>query len=482
MTPGLIDSHVHLIPGGLSLSRLDLAEVSTKQQFINAITAAAQTAAPGQWILGGNWDENLWGGELPAASWIDAATPDNPVFLTRSDAHSAIANTLAMKIVGLTKDTPDPPGGVIMRLQTQEPTGLVADAAMLLISQHIPESSHAERLEALFAAQDHALEHGITAVHDMGRVAFQEGEEAAWTDFQELLLPAAGDGRLKIRVRAFLPLPTWRRLAERVKYVGTEHPSKKLSWGALKEFYDGSLGSRTALMHAPYEDGGKSNIGTCSVDRMVFKDQVEAAHASGLQVAVHAIGDRAVDEVLEVFSTLKGTHDVRHRIEHAQHLHSNATAELMASLGIMATPNPLHVRADSKIVTSRLGMQRTGRAYAFKSLMRAGVKVAFASDWPVAPLDALKSIRLASTAERFESVSPSEALMSQTYIAAVAGMQEEIIGRIRVGLHADFAVFDGDMLDLRAENPPRVVRTYVDGTCQYGCEASKTANDVKDEL
>lgn len=209
VTPGLIDPHVHVISAGLSLSRLDLRSIKSKAEFVERVAKAAAKLTPGQWVLGANWDESAWGGEAPAASWLDAVTPHNPVFLTRSDSHQGVANSLALAAAGLGKATADVAGGVIHRDASGHPTGLLADAAMTLVTSHIPSVGKKERQAALQAAQRHALARGVTAVHDMGRVAFQEGQDAAWEDLMEVYVPAAADGTLKLRVRAFVPLTTW---------------------------------------------------------------------------------------------------------------------------------------------------------------------------------------------------------------------------------------------------------------------------------
>jgi hypothetical protein len=209
--PGLIDPHVHVIHGGMSLSQLDLGAASSKAAFVAAVAAAAARLPPGAWLLGGNWDESRWGGEPPVAAWIDAATAHLHVFLTRLDSHQALANSRALALAGVTAATPDPPGGVIARSPGADgrPTGLLADAAMRLVRLHVPPASAAQRRAALLAAQAHALKRGITGWHDMGRVAFQEGEEAAWDDLEGVYVPAADDGALRVRLYAFVPLSTW---------------------------------------------------------------------------------------------------------------------------------------------------------------------------------------------------------------------------------------------------------------------------------
>jgi predicted amidohydrolase YtcJ len=549
VTPGLIDAHLHLISGGLSLSRLDLRQVASKQEFIDAVRAAVESSSPGEWIQGANWDESQWGGgEVPSAAWINEISPKNPIFLTRMDAHQAVVNDVAMALANLTADTPDPAGGVITRDPiTKQPLGLLSDAAMLLVSSAIPPKTIGQRRAGFLTAQEHLLSLGITSVHDMGRIAFLEGEDAAWEDLEDVYLSAAEDGSLKLRVNVFFPLPTWRRLVERVNHVGLRHPGGKLMWGGVKEFYDGSLGSRTALMHEPYVGGPEKRkqeneaeeeqeeqlFGTRTVDKAVFQQQIQGAHDAGLQIAVHAIGDRAVDEVLEAYAALekikqqqrdevtKSDHEsdekeqgkqnkkslnknyptrssirhIRHRIEHAQHTRNTAEVRAkMAKLGIVTTPNPLHLLADGNILESRLGKERVDHgAYAFKTLCsptsffslekennekeenddgNSGYVVcAFASDWPVVPLNPALTLRAASLQPRKESVTPEEALVGITSGAAFVGHREKELGSITPGLFADFVVFspNSDILD-GTLGYAEVRQTFIDGVCVYGCQ------------
>ena len=561
VTPGLIDTHLHLISGGLSLAlhRLNLHEISSKQEFIHAVHAACSQALPNSWVLGAGWDESKWGGGdgPPTAAWLDAPQicPQNPVFLLRMDAHQGLANSLALRIAGITAATESPDGGVIMRADGTsdgtsdsdkggEPTGVLSDAAMALVTRHIPVTSISQRKAAFFAAQRHLLSLGITSVHDMGRIAFLEGETAAWDDLEEVYMQVANTGEMKIRVAAFVPLSTWQRMAVRVRHIGRVHAGGKLSWGGVKEFYDGSLGSRTALMHEAYEDeeiddenSGGREFGKRTVNVSTFRQLVAGADAAGLQVAVHAIGDKAVDEVLEVFAetaavaaaaaagirkkkTQKGIkseksgggggeeeevernhhhHRRCHRIEHAQHVSNAATvAQEMAKLNIFCTPNPLHLLADEDVLLPRLGAKRAQQAYAFKTLCRKGAGCAFASDWPVVAVDPLGTLRAAVLEGREESVTPVEALEAQTKGAAAecdGGGSGNEVGSVAVGFKADFVVFEQDVIEKMLNDEEggdssssnsgggrmnRVLKTYVDGVCEFGC-GGKGKND-RDEL
>ncbi|KAL4431236.1 hypothetical protein ABPG75_006492 [Micractinium tetrahymenae] len=521
VTPGLIDAHLHLIPGGLSLSRLDLSAATSRQQFVSAVAAAAAGLSDGSWLLGAGWDESKWGGELPSAAWVDAVTPSTPFLLTRHDAHMALANSAALRLAGIGPGTSEPPGGTILKAADGQPSGLLTDAAIQLVSVHIPPLSVSERRRAFEAAVQHALSLGITMVHDLSRIAFLEGEEAAWEDLEEVYVPAANEGRLPLRIHSFVPLTTWRRMAERVRHLGTAHPSGMLFWGGVKEFADGSLGSRTALFHQPYADQPGSS-GTRTIELAALRRLVADADAAGLQVAVHAIGDRAVDEVLSIYAELAANRSVHssgsssahgngsggdggsgsssrgssssgggatepgrrrppHRIEHAQHISGPATAAAMATAGVAATPNPQHLLADRAVLLPRLGAERAGagRTYAFRTLLQAGVVSAFGSDWPVVPLDPLAGALYAAVHRAApgsgdapwapsEALTPAQALAAHTWAGAAAAGFERDLGSIAAGKLADFAVLSRQPGDTAA----RARQTHVGGRCQFGPQTS----------
>jgi hypothetical protein len=303
-----------------------------------------------------------------------------------------------------------------------------------------------------------------------------------------------------------------RRLAERVRHLGTAHRGGRLSWGGVKEFADGSLGSRTALMHSPYADD-PSNSGTRVADLALLAERAALADAAGLQLAVHAIGDRAVDDVLGVLEGLppldaraaaaaaaagQGQRPRRHRVEHAQHLSGPGAAARMAAVGAVATPNPLHLAADAVGMGARRGAERAGagRSYAFRTLLAAGVRLAFATDWPVVALDPLGALRAAVTrrgddggaAEAAvwgpeEAVTAEEALAAQTLGAAYAGRQERQLGSISLGKHADFVVLSADPLAAAGGGGarPEVLQTYVAGVCEYGCGAEAAESAAEEE-
>ncbi len=289
-----------------------------------------------------------------------------------------------------------------------------------------------------------------------------------------------------------VPLPTWPRLAARVAALGRTHSSGRLSWGSVKEFHDGSLGSGTALMHEPYVNDPATN-GTRVIDPARLAKEAHAAAAAGLQVAIHAIGDKAVDEVLDIMAGIEhslpasaGGGPLRHRIEHAQHLSGAAAAARFGELGVTALLNPLHLITDRHMLHRSLGAYRSGhgRAFAYKTLLEAGAPMALASDWPVVDLDPMGSFYAAAyrrlpgdkqpwTAS--EAIPAETSLLGHTAHAAKAALLDEWVGRLRPGLKADFVLLSGSLLDLKGdvgEQLPAVLRTYMDGACVHGCAAA----------
>src|SRR5436305_13341116 len=294
--PGFNDSHVHFLSGGFQLSSVDLRDANTPQEFAERIRAFASKLPKGRWITGGDWDHERWpnvrgSAPLPTKELIDAFTPDRAVFVNRLDGHMALANSYALRLAGVPRDTPDPPGGLIVRdAKTGEPTGVLKDAAQGFVWKVVPEPSFDEKLEAARAATNHAAAHGVTSVQDM----------SAGTTvgvYQSLL----GRGELKTRIYAVSPLPDWERLGR----VGVLRAfgGDVLRIGGLKGFSDGSLGSTTALFFEPYNDAPDTR--GIPADEMfpegVMLKRVREADAAGLQVLIHAIGDKANDTILSIY-------------------------------------------------------------------------------------------------------------------------------------------------------------------------------------
>ncbi|PVH37493.1 hypothetical protein PAHAL_5G017200 [Panicum hallii] len=314
--PGFIDSHVHFIDGGLQLARVPLRGVRSREDFISRVKEATRDKHPGQWILGGGWNNDVWGGDFPAASWLDDISPDNPVWLSRMDGHMGIANSLAMKIAGIDRSTNDPIGGAIMRTAEGEPTGLLVDTAMVLMFDVIEKVSTHERREALLRASRHALMRGVTTVVDVGNYFPGVSAEKTWQDFSDVYEWAHSMQKMMIRVCLFFPMPTWARVSDLIGKNGRSL-SQWIHLGGVKAFLDGSLGSSSALFHEPYE-GDPGNYGLQVTDMDSLLNRTSESDKSGLQVAIHAIGDKANDMLLDMVDKvvdLNGVRDRRFRVQ-----------------------------------------------------------------------------------------------------------------------------------------------------------------------
>eukprot|EP00879_Flechtneria_rotunda_P010028 GHRR01010484.1.p1 GENE.GHRR01010484.1~~GHRR01010484.1.p1 ORF type:complete len:723 (+),score=236.85 GHRR01010484.1:581-2749(+) len=466
--PGIVDPHVHLIPGGLLLAGVQLRGSHSKQEMQRRLAAGAVKlsttgVASGSelahaWLMGGGWSEEDWGTEMPDASWIDEATGNIPTFLTRMDNHMALVNTAALKIAGLlggnnsSVDETSNAGcdrSLIDRdFVTGQPNGLLRECAMEYVRQHIPPPSPQQRKVALDAAGAYFLSRGVTAVGDMGWGCFGVAN-SSWVDLEQVYDVAAAEGAMPVRVSAYVTLHSWRRLAHRVQTMGDRHhQSGRLVWGNLKEFADGSLGSSTAFMWEPYltekqpissSDSGlavvtpglaissstmcsstktscsgahgnsssdiasrsantKVTHGTRVIETAELEAMIAGAHKAGLQVAIHAIGDRALDEVLDIFNRVgnckPGKPCINHRIEHVQHISNASAAARLASLGLIAVPNPQHLLTDKFMLLTKLGASRAGagKAFAFKTLQDSKVVMGFSSDWPVVEVLPMHSV------------------------------------------------------------------------------------------
>ncbi len=444
LLPGFVDGHTHFLSGGFQLSSVDLRDAETPEEFARRIARFAETLEPGEWITGGDWDHELWGGELPEKEWVDSLTQDNPVFVSRLDGHMALANSLALEAGGVTAETADPPGGVVVRAADGSPAGVLRDNAMGLVSRAIPERSAEEWDRALEAAATHALSLGVTQVHDVDGWASLEVYRRAH---------AAGD--LPLRVYVAVPMSTWERMRDLVAEEG--RGDQWLWWGGLKAFVDGSLGSTTAWFYEPYADE-PSTAGLLTTDTAQLRAWIRGSDAVGLQPLVHAIGDRANDWVLDVYEELEaeqGPRDRRYRIEHAQHLTRDAIRRT-AELGVIPSMQPYHAADDGRWAEKRIGPDRILTTYAFRSLLDEGARVAFGSDWTVAPLDPLLGIDAAVTRRTIDGANPDgwvprervtleETLTAYTRNASFAGFSDAFSGTLTSGKVADLVVLSGDL-------------------------------------
>lgn len=398
IVPGFIDNHTHFLSGGFQLASVDLRSATTKQAFIDSIKTFAQRLPEGRWILGGDWDHEVWGGELPDRSWIDSFTRDIPVFVNRYDGHMALANTAALKIAGITENTKAPAGGEIQRRKGSNiPTGLLRDEAMDLVSAKIPPFTDAMMDENLDRAIQEAWRNGVTQIHDMGSYG-------GWIDL-DTYRRAKANNKLGIRVYSFVALRTWAKLDSLIKKEGKG--DDRLFWGGLKGFVDGSLGSTTAWFYEPYLDAPNTS-GLLVSDTAWLRRQILSADSAGLQLAIHAIGDRANDWLLDVYASALASSrhkDKRFRIEHAQHL-SAAALPRFHELGVIPSMQPYHAIDDGRWAAKRLDDDRLRRTYAFKSLLNHRAGLTFGSDWTVAPLSPILGIYAAVTRSTLDNKNP----------------------------------------------------------------------------
>ena len=360
--PGFNDAHIHLMTGGAQLDSVDLKDAATPGEFARRIGERAKGAAKGEWILGGNWDEQGWpGAPLPTRALVDAVTPDTPVFVTRYDEHMSLANSVALRLAGVTAATPDPPGGVIVRDAKGNPTGILKDAAQAYVFKVIPPPTAEQRARTLRRALGHMASLGVTSVQDMG----PDPDDVA------LYEALASRGELTTRIRAVpAEVPLAKRLASGpVRH----HPSAFLRVSGAKGFADGSLGSTTALFFEPYTDDPASR--GLLADEMQPLDgmraRLVAIDKAGEQLCIHAIGDRAISMVLDLFEDVQranGPRDRRPRIEHSQHLAPKDFVRY-AQLGAIASVQPYHAIDDGKWAERRIGAERAKTTYAFRSFL-----------------------------------------------------------------------------------------------------------------
>ncbi len=467
VTPGFIDNHTHFLSGGFQLASVDLRAARTPQEFIARLAAFATALPEGRWITGGDWDHEAWGGELPRREWIDSVTQRHPVFVNRLDGHMALANSLAMELAGVDGDFQTPEGGTIVRDAAGAPSGIFKDEAMGLIFPAIPEPTQAELDEALQRAMDHAARLGVTQVHDVGSFG-------GWPDLATYRRNAAA-GTLKTRIYSMVALATWPRLDSLVQADG--RGDALLRWGGLKGFVDGSLGSTTAWFYEPYADEPETS-GLLVNDTAQLRRWILDADAAGLQVAVHAIGDRANDYLLDVFAEAErrhGARDRRFRVEHAQHL-TRTAIERFDDLNVIPSMQPYHAIDDGRWAEKRIGPRRILTTYPFRSLIDAGASLTFGSDWTVAPLNPLEGIYAAVTRRTLdgahpegwvpqEKISVAEALHCFTANNAYAGFQEDRLGILMPGYLADFVVLSDNLFEIEPEaiREVQVLRTVVGG-------------------
>ena len=471
--PGFNDSHTHFLSGGFQLSGVDLRDAKSPEEFAARIRAFAERQPTGRWITGGDWDHERWSdAKLPTRELIDRFTSDTPVFVSRLDGHMALANSLALRRAGVTRQTLDPPGGLIVRdPKTGEPTGILKDAAMSYVWRVIPEPSFEDKLAAARAATEHAARLGVTSVQDMSA-----GNDVGV--YQTLL----DRSELKTRIYVVSPLPAWERLA--ATGVRAHFGSDMLRIGGLKGFADGSLGSTTAFFFAPYKDAPETRglAGPEMFPEGAMLDRVRGADRAGLQVMIHAIGDLANDMILSIFEQVtreNGERDRRFRIEHAQHLRREDIPRF-GRARIIASMQPYHAIDDGRWAEKRIGKERAKTTYAFRSLLDSGATLAFGTDWTVAPLDPMLTIYAAATRRTLDGknsngwipeqkISVEEAVRAYTAGSAYAEFADTVKGTLTPGKLADLVILSRDIfkIDPKGIEKVKVVMTIMDGRVVY---------------
>ena len=468
LVPGFIDTHVHFIASGSGLASVQLRDAATPEEFSARIGEFAKNVDPGEWIMYGDWDHTLWGGELPRRDWIDDVTPDNPVWVYRLDGHMALANSAALALSGVDADSADIDGGTIVRYEDGRPTGLLKDNAMIMVEEAIPEAAAAKLDREARAAMEHVAGNGVTSVHDM----------AGWQSLATYRR-AQERGEMLTRIYSVVPLRDWEKLRDEVAAKGTG--DEWLRVGGLKGFMDGSLGSHTAAMLEPFTDEPEDK-GFLINDLDDMRDWVTGADAAGLQIMVHAIGDSAIRDLLDVFLDAvetNGERDRRFRMEHAQHI-APQDVERFAVQKIIASMQPYHAIDDGRWAEEVIGPERAKTTYAFRSLIDAGATVTFGSDWSVAPATPIEGIYAAVTRQTLDGANPGgwvpeqtvtveQSLHAYTTAAAYSSFEENIKGMLKPGMLADFVLLDRDLTQIDPETirDTEILRTVVGGEVVY---------------
>ena len=463
IVPGLHDAHAHFTGLGAGMQRIDLRGTTSYEQVVSAVRQRAAAARPGEWIVGRGWDQNDWPDkQWPTHDLLSAASPDNPVFLTRVDGHAGLVNRRAMDLAGLGAATTDPPGGRLIRGSGNQPSGVLIDNAQGLVSSKIPPVSAAQLEEQILLADRETRRLGLTMVHDAGT-------DGRTIEAYKRLIDA---GRLKTRLYVMLrgPLPTLQQAFDNGPIV--DYGNHRLAVRAIKVVADGALGSRGAAMLEPYSDEpGTTGLLTTPPEEIYA--QTLAASKAGFQTAIHAIGDRANRLVMDVFERVQrevpGARALRMRNEHAQIL-DRAEIPRFASLNVIASMQPTHATSDMPWAPTRIGLERTEEgAYVWRKLIASGATMASGSDFPVELPNPMLGFYAAITRQDpsgrpttgwmpVERMSRDEALASFTRNAAFAAHAETLIGSLESGKLADFVVLSKDIMRVAA---PEILTTTV---------------------
>jgi predicted amidohydrolase YtcJ len=473
LLPGFNDSHVHFVNGGAQFDNVQLNDATSAREFVRRIAERAKVTPKGSWILGGDWDETKWTpAELPTKELIDPVTGDTPVFVSRYDGHMGLANSAALRLAGITAQTPDPAGGAIVRDAKGNVTGALKDAALDLLYKHVPSLTHDERVRAVKRALAHAASLGVTSVQHMNP------DYADIAVYSELL----DRGELTARIYA---APFIMDFDDQAKIgIRRAFGDSYLRVGAVKGYADGSLGSRTAYFFQPFSDT-PDNRGLLSDEMQppaTMHDRIMNADAAGIQVCIHAIGDQGISMILDFYADVVKEHgkaDRRFRIEHAQHMAAK-DFDRFAQLGIIASMQPYHAIDDGRWAEARIGHDRASRTYAFRTFLDHGVRLAFGTDWDVAPLNPMLGVYAAVTRATLDGKNPNgwfpeqkltvaETIEAYTMGSAYAEFQEKEKGSITPGKLADLVILSDDILKI---NPVKirdvkVLKTIVGGKVVY---------------
>jgi predicted amidohydrolase YtcJ len=470
IVPGFIDSHTHFMESGFELASVQLREAKTPKEFIQRIADYAKTVKPGTWITGGNWDHQNWGGELPDRAWIDSVTKDNPVWVNRIDGHMNLANSLALKLAGISNEVQDVKGGEVIR-KNGNITGLFKDNALNYVRKLVPPPAKELEDVAFAAAMDYNAARGITSVVSVPGTGYG--------DFFEVYKRASKKGSFKIRMYAVSELKNWEKLAKQIKEEGSG--DKWLRFGGAKGFVDGSLGSHTAAFLQPFTDAPKDS-GFFVIQEDVLYRQIKSADSAGLHLLIHAIGDRSINMLLNLYEKLEkeaGSKDRRLRMEHAQHIQPSDIKRFKTH-NVIASVQPYHAIDDGRWAEKVIGHERAKTTYAFRSLLDEGARLVFGSDWFVAPADPLLGIYAAVTRRTLDDKNPDgwipeqkvtveEALKAYTIDAAYATFEDQIKGSLKKGKLADFVILDKDItkIDPVQIQSVKVLSTVVGGKQVY---------------
>ena len=467
--PGVVDSHVHVRELGMDAIKVDLVGVASVEDIVARIRDQRPDIAPGEWIVGQGWDEGRFAdyadtGGYPDPGLLSDAFPDNPVALESLHGFAAMANGRALEMAGITADTPDPDGGTILRRRDRQPTGVLLTLAQDLLFRHVPAPTPEQRERAIVAGLEQMAAAGVTSVHEAGMSA---DDVAAFQALRER-------GALPIRVVGMLNGNDAALMDEWFARGPLDDPDDRLDINAIKVFFDGSLGSRTALMSEPYSDApdqkGTVRITLDAIDKLAIR-----ARDHDFQMAVHAIGDEANDCIIASYELrlAEFPYDHRWRIEHAQVLSPTFMARA-AELGVIASMQPSHAVGDSAWAEARVGPERITRAYAWDSLVEADVPLVFNSDLPGEPWTPMQTLHFATTRTRLDGTPlggwyPGErlgreaSLRAMTLAGAHAAFQDDDLGTLTPGKWADFVVLDRNPLAAADVRRVRVLGTYVAG-------------------